>query len=150
MILECELEDDLPEVSANPFSLEEVVLNLISNARDATAERLKQAPGAAPARIVLATRAEPAGDQLQVVVEVTDQGVGIPPEMLARVFDPFFTTKSPEKGTGLGLSISKSIVESFGGAIRIRSTPGSGTTVSVFLPALASGRSERSKAKESP
>ena len=150
MTLECELTENLPEVLANPFSLEEVILNLINNARDATSERLKQEPGAAPPRIVLRTRAEPEGDRGKVVIDVKDQGVGIPPEILNRIFDPFFTTKAPDKGTGLGLSISKSIVESLGGMIEVQSAPGAGTTVSVSLPALTPGFRDRGKEKESP
>jgi len=150
MTLECELMENLPEVLANPFSLEEVILNLINNARDATSERLKQEPGSVPPRIVLRTRAEPEGERGKVVIDVKDQGMGIPPEILNRIFDPFFTTKAPDKGTGLGLSISKSIVESLGGMIEVQSAPAAGTTVSVSLPALTPGWRDRGKEKESP
>jgi C4-dicarboxylate-specific signal transduction histidine kinase len=127
--LERELADDLPEVMANPFSLEEIVLNLVSNARDAVES--------VPERTVRvrAQRRDLAGGEVRVVVEVSDRGPGIPDEDFDRVFEPFFTTKGPDKGTGLGLSICRSIVESFDGAIELETEPGRGTTVSVSLPA---------------
>ena len=74
--------------------------------------------------------------QSYVSIQVIDSGTGIPEEILDRVFDPFFTTKGPDQGTGLGLSIARSIVETFGGFIRIESFPKQGTTVTVCLPAL--------------
>ena len=67
-------------------------------------------------------------------IEVIDNGIGIPEDIVEYVFDPFFTTKGPDRGTGLGLSISRSIVEGFGGTIYINSTPGSGTTATISLP----------------
>jgi two-component system NtrC family sensor kinase len=69
----------------------------------------------------------------QVRLTVTDNGRGIPPELLEKVFKPFFTTKAPGEGTGLGLSISKDLVERIGGSIQLHSTPGVGTTVEVWL-----------------
>ena len=69
-----------------------------------------------------------------MVVEVTDTGIGIPPETLGRIFEPFFTTKESGRGTGLGLSIVREIVESHGGTVRAASTPGEGTTFVVHLP----------------
>jgi signal transduction histidine kinase len=68
------------------------------------------------------------------VVDVIDSGMGISPEHLGNIFDPFYTTKKDGEGTGLGLSVSYSIVEKHGGRIEVRSTPGQGTTFSVFLP----------------
>ena len=132
--LECELTEKLPPVLANPFSLEEVVLNLIINARDAMEERSQKSSSSIPPRILLRTFLEGKGQEGHVKIEVIDWGVGIPPEILAKVFDPFFTTKGPDRGTGLGLSISKSIVEQFGGTIQMQSTPGQGTTVTISLP----------------
>ena len=63
------------------------------------------------------------------VIQVIDEGVGIPPENLPKVFEPFFTTKPPNRGTGIGLAVCKHIVEQFGGTIEIESEPGRGTTV---------------------
>ena len=70
----------------------------------------------------------------QVVVHVKDTGEGIKPEVIERIFEPFFTTKSAVKGTGLGLSVSYGIIKSHGGEIKVNSSPGNGTTFSVFLP----------------
>jgi signal transduction histidine kinase len=69
-----------------------------------------------------------------VVLEVTDNGEGIPKEVLDRVFDPFFTTKDDGKGVGLGLAVVYGIVESHGGHIEVRTTEGQGTTFEVTLP----------------
>jgi signal transduction histidine kinase len=73
-----------------------------------------------------------------VLVEVTDTGVGIAPEHLARVTEPFFTTKEEGKGTGLGLAICKRIVQEHEGTLSIDSAPGKGTTVRVALPVVNS------------
>ena len=135
--LTCEPADDLPAVYVNPFSLEEVVLNLMMNARDGVEERLKADPGSPP-RILLQTRVDRKDRKRPVKIHVIDWGVGIPRETLPKVFDPFFTTKDPDKGTGLGLSICRSIVEEFGGTIRIQSPPGRGTRVTVSLPLIVS------------
>ena len=129
-----ELAEDLPLVSANPYSLEEVILNLLNNARDAVEERVSWDRSGSPARVVVRTRLNGIGSERQVQIEIIDSGTGIDEEILPKVFDPFFTTKAPDKGTGLGLAISKSIVENFGGEMSIRSTPGEGTAVTVFLP----------------
>ncbi len=131
--LDSELAEGLPLVSANPFSLEEVVLNLLNNARDAVEERFQDNLSAA--RVLLRTSMEENGKASHVVIEVMDNGVGIPQDIISKVFDPFFTTKDPDKGTGLGLSVSKTIVEQFGGAIRVQSPPECGTMVTISLPA---------------
>jgi PAS domain S-box-containing protein len=132
--LEHEFTEPLPVVSANPFSLEEVVINLLVNARDALEEQLKAGSVSAPPRVVLRTLRDGSGSEEHVKIEVMDSGVGIPEHIIEKAFDPFFTTKGPDKGTGLGLSICRSIVEGFGGRIRIQSTPGEGTTVTISLP----------------
>lgn len=135
LVVERLLDPSLPEVLANPFSLEEVVLNCLTNARDAIEERMSASGRAdSPCRITLRTRVRGRGKGRRAVLEITDTGVGIPPDMLERVFDPFFTTKRPDRGTGLGLPISSSIVEDCGGTLSLRSRPMSGTTVTVALP----------------
>ncbi len=101
--LEANLAEELPNVLANPFSLEEVLINLMNNARDAVEGSQN---GSAP-RISLRTYLEAEGAQPKVGIEVGDNGCGIPDDLLTRIWDPFFTTKAPDKGTGLGLSISE-------------------------------------------
>jgi PAS domain S-box-containing protein len=132
------LTEDLPCVLANPFSLEEVILNLIGNARDAIEEKMNAYPATTESEILLRTREGSGprdGKGRLVLIEVIDRGIGIPPENLPRVFDPFFTTKSPDKGTGLGLAVSRSIIEELGGTLEIRSEPGLGTTAVIALEA---------------
>jgi len=137
--LGCELAEVIPPVRANPFSIEEVVLNLMSNARDAVEARVQREPQIAP-RVAISTTADTAGPGRRVRVQVVDNGVGIAPDALTRLFDPFFTTKPPDKGLGLGMSISKAIVESVGGTIEVASELGQGTTVTVSLPAIGSAK----------
>ena len=129
-----ELDPVLPPVMANPFSLEEVVLNCLTNARDAIEERREEgnAPDS-PQRITLRTRREEHDGGEKVVLEVRDTGCGVPVDRRERIFDPFFTTKGPDRGTGLGLSISRSIVEELGGEIRLRRTDDGETEVTISL-----------------
>lgn len=115
------------DVQAEPGRLVQVLVNLITNARDALTGR----GGTIELRT---TERGNAG-----IVEVIDDGPGMPPEVLGRAFDPFFTTKPPGAGTGLGLSISRQIVQAFGGEISIESEPGRGAAVRVAIP-LAAGR----------
>lgn len=131
---EWELAESLPFVSANPFSLEEVILNLIINARDAVEEYLKKHSKSTSPQVLLRTFLDSKGSKQYVKIEIIDWGIGIPQQLLSKVFDPFLTTKGPDRGTGLGLSISKSIVEQFGGTIDIKSASGQGTTAVISLP----------------
>ena len=100
-------------------------LNLITNAAQATPEK-----GG-----IVVVSARRAGDQ--VVVEVQDNGHGIPADVLPKVFDPFFTTKDVGKGTGLGLSIAYKIVQQHGGRITVASKVGVGTRFTVTLPIVS-------------
>jgi two-component system, cell cycle sensor histidine kinase and response regulator CckA len=118
---------EVPPVEGNEARLGQVVLNLLVNAADAISE------DARAATIRVSLRAEGAS----VVLEVEDTGMGIAPEALPRVFEPFFTTKPVGEGTGLGLSICHGIVTGLGGEIRVASSVGVGTTISVILPATA-------------
>jgi signal transduction histidine kinase len=125
-----EIEEDLwpalPAVLGNASQLQQVLLNLLNNARDAM-------PGGG--RVRICTQLE-AG---QVLVEVQDTGTGIAPDVLDKIFDPFFTTKEVGKGTGLGLSVSYGIVTAHGGSISVRSAPGQGAAFRLTLP-LSGGR----------
>ena len=111
----------LPPVTCNAARVNQVVMNLLTNAIDACDEGGK---------VVVRTAKEPSG----VRIEVTDTGCGIDPAVRDRIFDPFFTTKPIGQGTGLGLSISYGIVQDHGGTIDVDSTPGTGTTFVVHLP----------------
>ena len=113
---------EIPAITCAPSQINQVFLNLITNAAQAL-------PGNG-GEIALTTRAEDGG----VAVEVTDNGKGIAPEVLPKIFDPFFTTKEIGKGTGLGLSISYKIVEQHGGRIAVASEVGKGTRFTVWLP----------------
>jgi signal transduction histidine kinase len=117
-----EISPDLSMVQADRQMLQQVMLNLLTNALDAI-------EGAGNVRIT----ALPASGQVEVLVE--DTGCGIPPEHLAKIFDPFFTTKEVGKGTGLGLAICQGIMEQHGGSIEVRSDGlGKGTTVTIRFP----------------
>jgi PAS domain S-box-containing protein len=130
-----ELEPTLPMTVADPYQLQQVILNLINNAHHATAER-----GGA-GKITLRTGISvPATDgiaaQPLLFFSVSDTGVGIPERALNKIFDPFYTTKPVGQGTGLGLSICYGIVKEHGGRIWAESEVGVGTMVTVELPLL--------------
>ncbi|HUR94649.1 MAG TPA: PAS domain S-box protein [Gemmatimonadales bacterium] len=134
--LEVDLDPGLWHVLADPGQLEQVLVNLVVNARDAlprggrvtitTANLQLQATNAARGNGVRA------GDY--VTLSVSDTGVGMDVPTQARIFDPFFTTKAAGKGTGLGLSTVYGIVEQSGGHIAVESAPGQGATFTIFLP----------------
>ncbi len=119
--------NELPSVNVNPYSLEEVILNLLVNARDSL---LGMGPEMDGARIEIRTDFNDG----HVSISVTDNGAGIPEELHERIWEPFFTTKDPDKGTGLGLSICRSIIEQCSGRLELESTPGVGTTLTILLP----------------
>jgi signal transduction histidine kinase len=118
-----ELVDRPLPVRLDAVQFEQVVLNLVVNARDAM-------PNGGTLRIATAER------DGSVVVEVSDSGEGMAPETLKRIFEPFFTTKPEGQGTGLGLATVWNLVTHAGGTLRVHSCVGEGTTVSVVLPAL--------------
>jgi two-component system, NtrC family, sensor kinase len=113
---------DVPKVFCSPSQLNQVFLNVIVNA----AQALPESGGRI--RVASSTEAE------QVRVDISDDGCGIPPELVTKIFDPFFTTKEIGKGTGLGLSIAYKIIQEHGGRVAARSTVGKGTTFSIWLP----------------
>ncbi len=124
------LDEALPDVEGHPRQMEQVLINLLANGRDAV-------EGQAEKKIWIATYKRDG----QAVLEVRDSGCGIEAADVARVFDPFFTTKGAEQGTGLGLSISHAIVREHGGEIRCESRAGAGAVFRVELP-LGSDLSE--------
>lgn len=121
--------DHLPPVSGNPVELRQVFLNLVLNAVQA------QPHGG---QIRVSGRPEQKGSRAWAVIEVADQGPGIPAEDHKRLFEPFFTTK--EKGSGLGLFVVRRTVEAHQGTVSVRTQPGAGTTIAIRLPA---GRNRR-------
>ncbi len=124
-------------VEADPAQLEQVLMNLVINARDAMT-------GGGQLRVDVEAR------EGQALLHVSDDGVGMPPEVRARVFEPFFTTKAPGKGTGLGLATVYGIVDEAGGRIQLESEPGAGTRVTVSLPQAAAGAPEADPEVEEP
>jgi two-component system, NtrC family, sensor kinase len=125
MTLEVRIPDGLPEVSASRGGLEQLFLNLFTNALESMSERGR-----------LKVQARAVGDRVEV--RITDTGAGIPPEQLKRIHEPFYTTK--EEGFGLGLAICRSILWENNGEMTIDSQPGKGTTVTVLLPAARAER----------
>jgi len=124
--LELDIDDGLAPIRGNGGKLQQVLLNLLLNARDA----LQSAP-AGPGKVIT-VRTLARGEHAQV--EIHDNGPGIPGDVMPRIFDPFFTTKAPRKGTGLGLSISYGIIQEHKGDIRVQSAPGQGTTFQLEFP----------------
>ncbi len=135
--LSTSLASDLPTVRADPIQIEQVIVNLVVNARDAM-------PGGGRLSIETTVRRVPegraqsggptAGDY--VVLVVSDTGSGMDAATQERIFEPFFTTKEKGKGTGLGLSTAYGIVKQSGGDIRATSVPDSGSTFEILLPAV--------------
>ena len=124
-----ELEADLPRVRIDPGQLEQVIVNLALNARDAM-------PGGG--KLVLSTR-NTEGERPHAALAVSDTGVGMDEATLAHIFEPFFTTKEPGKGTGLGLATVYGIVEQSGGRVEVASAPGRGSTFTIVLPSAEPG-----------
>jgi signal transduction histidine kinase len=115
------LSEGLPEISADPIKIEQVVLNVLLNAIHSITP---------PGKIGITTHA--AGDFIKIII--SDTGCGIPEEYVGKIFDPFYTTKDSTKGTGLGLAVSYGIIKKHGGDIEVKSTVGKGSTFIVRLP----------------
>jgi two-component system NtrC family sensor kinase len=135
-----DFDPNLPQTVADPFQLQQVILNLINNAHQAMTERA--GTGTLTLRTYAANQPADTGGSSpeMVVLSVSDTGVGIPARDLNRIFDPFYTTKPVGQGTGLGLSICFGIVQEHGGRIWAESELNVGTTVSVALPLLRQGQ----------
>jgi two-component system NtrC family sensor kinase len=121
VVQELDVEPGLPLISADTGQLQQAVIALATNAIDAM-------PDGGTLTFRVASRGN------RVLIEVDDTGHGIPQEDVSKIFEPFFTTKEVGKGTGLGLAVCYGVVSEHGGRISVRSTPGRGTTFSIFLP----------------
>jgi len=132
-----EVAPDLWQIMANATQLHQVLLNLCINARDAMAQGGTLTLSAANIELEAGSEslAPEAAPGRYVRLTVADTGMGMSPEIRARIFEPFYTTKDPGKGTGLGLSTSQSIVEAHGGFLQVQSAVGVGTVFQMFLPA---------------
>jgi two-component system, NtrC family, sensor kinase len=126
VLLQVDLDRQLPPLQCDAAQMEQVALALVINAIDAMPHG---------GNLWVSTRALPGGERIEL--QVRDDGVGIPPEILPQIFDPFTTTKEVGKGVGLGLAVSKGIVERHGGHIEVASELGVGTTFRIILPVRA-------------
>ncbi|MFC5455475.1 PAS domain S-box protein [Prosthecobacter fluviatilis] len=135
--VECVNAPNLRLVLGDATQLHQVLLNLCVNARDAMPEggRLRLSAANLDIDTSYASMLPEITPGPHVLVEVSDTGSGIPPEILERIFDPFFTTKEIGKGTGLGLSTVHGIVKSHGGLLKVVTAPGAGATFQIYLPA---------------
>jgi PAS domain S-box-containing protein len=129
--LKLDLEEHLPPIRAEHNRMEQVFMNLVTNAMDAMDERrLKSEKRDWWGALTITSFY----DDEHIVVTVTDTGIGIPDEIIDRIFEPFFTTKEVGKGTGLGTSISYGIVKDYGGTIEVTSEVNVGTTFTLKFP----------------
>ena len=140
IVLECRLDSRGTAVQIDPEQVKQVLLNLVLNARDAMPDGGKCRidtclyTSVGDRQIGLAGTSIPAGRYVRLVF--SDSGIGMGTETLNRLFEPFFTTKPVGQGTGLGLAMAYGAVKQMGGYIGVESTPGTGTTFEIFLPAV--------------
>jgi signal transduction histidine kinase len=124
-----DVEADLPQVRADAGQIQQVLINLVVNALEATPESGK---------VTVSARAGTHEGRPGVVIAVADTGTGIAPELRDRIFETFFTTKPRGQGTGLGLSICRDIARAHGGDLQVDSTLGAGSTFTLWVPAAVS------------
>jgi len=120
--------DTVPAILADPDQLQQVVVNLVTNAQ--------QAIGTRSGKITVSLTSETGGEDIRVVrLAVADDGCGMDEILAQRIFEPFFTTREADRGSGLGLSVVHGIVTSHGGRIELRTAPGQGSEFAITLPA---------------
>jgi C4-dicarboxylate-specific signal transduction histidine kinase len=133
--LEKDYSEDLPEVKGDPVRLEQVFMNLITNARN-TLDETDQPEKILKIRSFALSAQDSPFECPTSVVEVEDNGPGVPEEIREKIFEPFFTTREPGKGTGLGLSVSREVVVEHGGDIELETEKGGPTVFRVILPSV--------------
>ncbi len=150
--VESQLEDELWPVRADPTQLEQILVNLIVNARDAMPQggRITITTANAQLSADYAEDREEVASGDYVMLAISDTGIGMDRETQARIFEPFFTTKGPDKGTGLGLSTVFGIIKQMGGHIFVYSEPAHGTTFKIYLPRAGGSSARRQSAPVAP
>lgn len=143
IVLHCQVKADTPRLRGDVGKLQQIFLNLLNNAIDAVVERWGNSGG----RLECIAAAEHPG---WVLLQVRDNGNGIPQAVLAKIFTPFFTTKPPEKGTGLGLAVCYGLAESMGGSIEVHSQAGEGTVFSLRFPAVHAMKPPETSTESAP
>ncbi len=133
------LDKSLPKILAHNNRMEQVIFNLVTNARDAVNERVETQMDIEHGKIEIASFS----DGQMVALTVTDNGIGIRPEQMDTIFDSFFTTKEMGEGMGLGLPIIQGIVRDYNGTISVESTPLNGTSFKILFPAQIQNLSQR-------
>ena len=144
------LDGDAPTVVADPTQIEQVLVNLVVNSRDAMPEGGAITVGASGAELLETddTATPPLVPGTYATLSVADTGTGIPEDVVPHMFEPFFTTKEEGVGTGLGLSTVYGIVTQSGGSIAVDTAPGAGTAITVYLPAAGGDVSEPAEEEE--
>ncbi|MDB5106534.1 MAG: Histidine kinase [Fibrobacteres bacterium] len=142
--MESRLDRNLGSVRADPGQIQQIILNLVLNARDAM-----QAGGRLifeTANVIVDKSQGGASDKPHAMLSVRDTGTGMPPDVKARIFEPFYTTKEIGKGTGLGLSSVYGIIKQSGGIINVESEPGIGSVFKIYLPIVEQDADRAAKA----
>lgn len=125
-----DLDENIPDIEGNPYKFEQVIVNFFNNSKDALEEKAEKSGEDFEKKMFVISRFH----ENQILIEVKDNGTGIPENIKTNIFLPFFTTKSIGKGSGLGLSISLGIIKELGGLIELESTEMEGTTMRIKIP----------------
>ncbi len=125
-----ELDENIPDILGNPYKFEQVIVNFFNNAKDAIVEKASKSDEFFEKEMIVKSFEV----EKNIIIEVTDNGIGIPQDIKTNIFLPFYTTKKLGKGTGLGLSISLGIIKEMNGFIELDSEKMSGTTMRIKIP----------------
>lgn len=136
VVVHLDVADETPDIKVDAVMFEQVVMNLVLNARDAMAGVGRIVISATAVDAIPASRGQVGTSGSFVRLDVCDDGVGIPPDSIPQIFEPFFTTKTAGLGTGLGLAIVQAIALQHGGCVTVDSVVGVGTTFHVYFPAV--------------